>query len=207
MSHPSDLIDPMRGAPHPASLRGRAASRLAGPAADKGAPARAADALGVLHLLASSPATAADALTLLHELQVHQVEVELQAQELQESRAELEAALRRQTELYDFQPVGCFTVDAATVVHELNRTGAEWLRLGRDEGCGLPLEAFLDTDSAQRLRAALASVAAGLPRATCPLTLRADGPPTGALLGSIAKDPAADRFLVVLSGAPGPRDR
>jgi hypothetical protein len=37
----------------------------------------------VLHALASSPQTAADALTLLHELQVHQVELDLQAQELQ----------------------------------------------------------------------------------------------------------------------------
>jgi molybdenum cofactor biosynthesis enzyme len=82
-----------------ADLRSRAAARLKGPAAAKGTAAAAADALGVLHALASSPETAADALAMLHELQVHQVELELQAQELRESRAELEAALRRQLEL------------------------------------------------------------------------------------------------------------
>jgi hypothetical protein len=110
---PVPAIEPERLA----DLRSRAASRLTGLAATKGSTASAADALSVLHALASSPQTAADALTLLHELQVHQVELDLQAQELQESRAELESALRRQIELYDHSrwaaspsiPVSCCT--------------------------------------------------------------------------------------------------
>jgi hypothetical protein len=93
----------------------------------------------VLHALASSPQTATDALTLLHELQVHQVELDLQAQELHESRAELESTLRRQIELYDHQPVGCFTVDSRCILHELNLTGADMLGVARDAAFGLPL--------------------------------------------------------------------
>src|SRR6185295_7558756 len=38
---------------------------------------------------------------LLHELQVHQMELEIQNQELRRARADTEAALSRYTELYD----------------------------------------------------------------------------------------------------------
>ena len=116
-----------------AQLRARAASRLAGAGASKGPVARAADALTVLHGLASAPATAADALTLLHELQVHQVEVDLLAEELEESRAEIEADLRRYVALYNQQPVGSVTVDRRWLMCEVNKTAAELLGVAEDE--------------------------------------------------------------------------
>ncbi len=182
-----------------ADLRGRAASRLAGAAATKGSLARAGDALSVLHALASSPATASDALALLHELQVHQVELDLQAQELREARAELESTLRRQIELYDFQPVGCFTVDARLVMHELNQTGADMLGIGRDDAHGLPIDAFVGTESAQRLRSAMARLDDTRQRASCPVTLCPRGGPERPVMASIGKDPAARRYLLSLS--------
>jgi PAS domain-containing protein len=190
--HPERLVE----------LRSRAASRLAGAAGTKGATARAADALTVLHTLASTPATASDALTLLHELQVHQVEVELQAQELHESRAELEAALQRQTELYDHQPAGCFTIDPKMVLHELNQTGADLLGLERDDAFGWSLDSFMSAESARRFRSAVASLDAGRQRATglmiklCPKV----GPEV-AVLASIGVDPAAKRYIVNLTNA------
>lgn len=182
-----------------AELRHRAASRLAGTAAGKGPAARAADALTVLHALASSPDTAADALTLLHELQVHQVEVDLQAQELHDSRAELESALRRQIELYDFQPVGCFTIDPRLVIHELNRTGADMLEIGREGAYGLVFDSFLGSESALRLRSSLAEVDAGARRASLPLRLHAKGRPDRPVLASIARDPSAQQYLLTLT--------
>ncbi len=186
-----------------ADLRRRAAARLTGAAAAKGALASASDALFVLHALASSPATALEALALLHELQVHQVEIDLQAQELLESRAELESALRRQIELYDFQPVGSFTMDAQLIVHELNLTGAAMLGIDRDEAFGLPLDAFFYASSGQRLRALLTSARAGLPRASCQLTLVPRAGPEQLVLASICQDRSANRYLVSLS-AMGP---
>lgn len=182
-----------------AELRHRAASRLAGTAAGKGHAGRAVDALTVLHALACSPGTASDALTLLHELQVHQVEVDLQAQELQDSRAELESALRRQIELYDFQPVGCFTVDPRLVIHELNRTAADMLCIGREIACGLGLDGFLCAESAQRLRSTLAGVDTGARRASLPLRLHAKGKPDRPVLASIDRDPSAKRYLLTLT--------
>jgi len=197
----SDLSDHAIEPERLAELRRRAASRLTGTAATKGSIAGAVDALTVLHALASSPETATDALTLLHELQVHQVEVELQAQELHESRAELESALRRQIELYDFQPVGCFTIDPRGVLHELNQTGAAMLGIGRDDAYGLGLEAFLCADSARRFRAAISRVDAGVRRPPCLLELCPQGRPRRPVLASIGKDPAANRFLVSLTDA------
>lgn len=183
------------------ALRQRAAAQLAGPASTKGSTARAADALGVLHALASCPDTAADALTLLHELQVHQVELDLQAQELQESRAELEAALRRQIELYDHQPAGCFTIDHRMGLHELNLTGAHMLGIGREEAYGLPLDTFFCVDSARRLRSAIAGLDAGTRQASCVLRLCPRKGAERQVLASIVADPAAPQVLVNLTEA------
>lgn len=180
-------------------LRLRAASRLGSAATPRGATARAVDALSVLHTLASSPATAPDALALLHELQVHQVELDLQAQELQESRAELESALRRQAERHDALPVGCFEVDAHGTLLELNRTGADLLGLPGTEASGLPLGAFLGGDGAQRLRAALEGLAGDSPppALTLELTPRSGG--ARPVLAHVARDTVAGRCLVCLS--------
>lgn len=181
------------------ALRDRAASRLIGPAGTKDAGARAVDALSVLHALASSPETASKALTLLHELQVYQVELDLQAQELQDSRVELESALRRQIELYDYQPVGCFTVDARLLLLELNQTGAGMLGIERDEACGLSLGAFFSTDSERRFIAALSNMDADTQRTSCRLELSSKVGPDRPVLVSIGKDPTVSRYLVSLA--------
>ncbi len=184
-----------------ADLRIRAASRLTGAAGAKGLPGNASDALAVLHDLASSPATAADALALLHELQVHQVELDLQAEELRESRSELESALRRQTELYDFQPVGCFTIDRSLVVHELNLTAASMLGIGRDEAYGLSLDGFLVPGSARTLRELVRSGAQDKAGAASTLQLIPKNGMDRVVHARIGADPAGQRFLVVLVDA------
>ena len=172
-----------------------------------GATASASDALAVLHELASSPETAADALALLHELQVHQVELDLQAEELRESRAELESALRRQIELYERAPVGCFTIDRGTVVHELNLTGADLLgdeprRIGRANARRL-------SRAGQRPRAARdarARRAGSSPRVTCELQLRAPEGAPRVVHASVSADPAGERFLVAFMEIGEPKN-
>lgn len=176
-----------------AALRHRATLRLA-----DGAGAQASDALSVLHLLASSPDTAADALALLHELQVHQVELEIQAEELRESREELEAALRRQIELYEFQPVGCFTVDAGLVVLELNRAGAAMLGMERDDACGSSLDSFLSPVGKRSMRELIADAGAD-PQVSGSLQWCPRDGPERAVLASVCIDPSAHRYFVTLT--------
>ena len=182
-------------------LRSRAASRLTGAAGAQGSATGPADALSVLHALASSPDTAHDALALLHELQVHQVELDLQAQELQDSRVELETALRRQIELYDFQPVGCFTVDASLILQELNLTGARMLEIERENAYGLGLDTFFCAESRRRLRMAIADVERRPGQPACLLSLGSRDVARRSVLASFGMDPAAKHFFVSLADA------
>lgn len=178
-------------------LRRRASSRLTGVPSAQSAPFAASDALAVLHDLASSPDTAADALALLHELQVHQVELELQAEDLRESRAELESMLRRQIALYDHQPVGCFTIDPELGIEELNLHGASLLGVSRDEACGQRLDAFLSAADGRRLRKLLT----GAGTASAPLHLLPKGGTDRKVRAHVAADTGEQRFLLVLAPA------
>jgi PAS domain S-box-containing protein len=71
--------------------------------------------------------TKADAQRILHELQVHQVELELQNEELKQSKAEVDAGLEKYTDLYDFAPVGYYTLDANGTIQLVNLTGASFV--------------------------------------------------------------------------------
>jgi len=184
------------GAASERDLRLRALKHLMVPGSSQDNRLDAAAALGVLHQLASASSTAGAALTLLHELQVHQVELDLQDEELRRSRAELEAALARQVHLYDFAPVGYLTVDRATAVRELNLTAAGILGSERDQLLGHALDAFLEPRSALALRAMLDRLSDGGPREVRSLQLVAAHGGARDVLTCAARDPDGQHFLV-----------
>ncbi len=68
---------------------------------------------------------------LLHELQVHQIELEMQNAELQECRNQAETLLDKYVALYDFAPVGYFSLDKKGRILEVNLTGAALLGVVR----------------------------------------------------------------------------
>lgn len=74
--------------------------------------------------------------SLIHELQVHQIELEMQNEELRNSRVELEKLHEKYYDLYDFAPVGYFTLDLSNKITEANATGANLL--------GFPKENLID---------------------------------------------------------------
>jgi len=73
----------------------------------------------------------ADAERLFHELQVHQVELELQNAELQEARNRTETLLEKFTDLYDFAPVGYFSLSPDGAMLQVNLTGAQLVGIDR----------------------------------------------------------------------------
>ncbi len=146
----------------------------------------------------SSPATASDALALLHELQVHQVELDLQQDELQNSRCELEAELGRQTALVDRAPVGLMTIDAGTVLAEINLAGAQLLGASRKELLGQPLARWLSTPSADALRTLLLRAHDGQACETCNLQLRPLAGVVRTVHAVVGQDSASGGFLLAL---------
>jgi PAS domain S-box-containing protein len=68
---------------------------------------------------------------LVHELQVHQIELEMQNEELQQARARAEELLAQYTDLYDFAPTGYFNLAADGTILAVNLTGARLLGLDR----------------------------------------------------------------------------
>lgn len=159
----------------PGELRLRALAQLTG-RADAGSPrASSAAALGALYDLARSPSTAGEALALLHEIQVHQVEVELQDEELRRSREELEAALAHYVLLYDLAPFAYFTLDAGTAIREVNLAGARLLGSDRDALLGQRLDQRLTAESGSALRALLAETRENAVARTLVLRLASGG--------------------------------
>jgi chemotaxis family two-component system sensor kinase Cph1 len=87
-----------------------------------------------------------DAQSLVHELQVHQVELEIQNEELRRAQKELEDARDRYSDLYDFSPIGYFTFDKKGLILQANLTGAK--KIGRERGNLIkkPFSLYITTD-------------------------------------------------------------
>ena len=84
-----------------------------------------------------------DARQVLHELRVHQIELEVQNEELRRAQAELEASRARYFDLYDLAPVGYFTVSEQGLILEANLTAAGLLGVPRAALVNKPLTRFI----------------------------------------------------------------
>lgn len=93
---------------------------------------------------------------LLHELRVHQVELEMQNEELQQARSEAEAACARYADLYDFSPVGYLSIDRGGNIRLFNRAGAHLLGSERSQLLGRRFVDFVAADSRHLLNDMLA---------------------------------------------------
>ena len=80
---------------------------------------------------------------MLHELQVHQIELEMQNEELRRSQAELDAARARYFDLYDLAPVGYCTISEKGLILEANLTAAMLLGVTRDALVKQPISRFI----------------------------------------------------------------
>ncbi len=85
----------------------------------------------------------ADMQELIHELQVHQIELEMQNDELQRTQAELEAAHDKYSNLYDFAPVGYLTLDDKNIIREANLTATTMLGVESARLVKQPLTRFI----------------------------------------------------------------
>jgi PAS domain S-box-containing protein len=68
---------------------------------------------------------------LVHELNIHQIELEMQNEELRRAQEEIVESRNRYSDLYDFAPIGYFIFDKAGLIVEVNLTGADLLGIER----------------------------------------------------------------------------
>jgi PAS domain S-box-containing protein len=124
---------------------------------------------------AAASANETDNQRLVHELQVHQIEVEMQNEELIQARAESEAALRQYADLYDFAPAGYFTLARDGKIKTTNLVGADLLGLERSELIGRRFGRFVSVESRPTFSAFLAKVfSTGGSNEVCEVSLQKD---------------------------------
>ena len=80
---------------------------------------------------------------ILHELQVHQIELEMQNEELRRAQAELGIVKERYFDLYNLAPVGYVTLNEQGLILEANLTASALLDVTRDTLIKKPLSHFI----------------------------------------------------------------
>jgi two-component system cell cycle sensor histidine kinase/response regulator CckA len=164
-----------------AGLSRRAETRLRA-AATKGGPTR----------------TEADTQRLVHELQVHQIELEMQNEELRQSRAEVEAGLERYTDLYDFAPVGYLTLGRDGAIRQVNLTGARLLGVERTRLVGRRFGVLVAEPDQTGFKAFLEKVFASQAKETCEVTLMKEekGPLNVQITATVSQDGQECRVMM-----------
>ena len=172
--------------------------------ATQGWPA-GAQALTLLHGLASEPETASDALKLLHELQVHQVELDLQHEQAEQDHRQLTADLTNYTALFDLAPFAYVTLEPAGLVIAANRIAADWLAAETGQGqewAGRRIEDLLAPECRAAVRAMLAALRKGEGRQSCAVQSRAGGASAQAV--AVATPGGGQLLMAFVPAGPGP---
>lgn len=134
---------------------------------------------------------------LVHELEVHQIELEMQNAELRSVRDQMEALLARYTDLYDFAPVGYFTLDRDGVIRAVNLSGAALFDSERATLVGRHFGLLVAEESRRPFKECLSRVFAGQGRVSCDLTLAAAGKQPRALQIEAAASGQECRLAVI----------
>ena len=123
---------------------------------------------------------------LVHELQVHQIELEMQNEELRMAQGQLGESLAKYSDLYDFAPVGYLTSNREGLILEANLTFAGQLGIERGRLINTPLWLYAAAPDRGKLRSHLDQVFKTNERRTCELRLqRPSGPERYVQLDSI----------------------
>ena len=138
-----------------------------------------------------------DAAAVLHELRVHQIELEMQNDELRGGQLELEEQRARYFDLFDLAPVGYVTLGDKGIIGDANLTAAHLLGVQRQLLVGQPFSAFVLAADRNAYYLYLSKVEkTGAPQ-SCELRLRRFG--AGASGSS-----AAGHFWAFLESRPQP---
>lgn len=109
---------------------------------------------------------------LYQELQVHQIELEMQNDELRTTQERIEDSRSQLEDLYDFSPLGYFTFDRKGLIRAVNLTGSRLLGIDRESLIKSPFSGFIDTRSLNVFFSHLDQVFTGEAKQVCELRLK-----------------------------------
>jgi PAS domain S-box-containing protein len=139
----------------------------------------------------------AEAKKMIHELRVHQIELEMQNDELRQAQEILEESRSRYSDLYDFAPIGYLTLDELGIIKEANLTASLLLAAERSRLIDRQFTHFLVTEDRGAFRRHFNLALKGRERQTVELRLkREDGKEVFILLESVLHQDIAGRSLV-----------
>ena len=137
-----------------------------------------------------------DILELVHELQVHQIELEMQNEELRRAQETITETGNRYADLYDFAPVGYVTLDPQGLIVEVNLTGARLLGVARDTLLQKPFILFVAPEDRQAFHAYLRQLPAGVAPQSSELKINPQqGPSAVVSLESLAMVEAGGKII------------
>jgi PAS domain S-box-containing protein len=116
-----------------------------------------------------------DIRALCHELEVHQVELQMQNDELQRVHAELTASEEKYRDLYEFAPIGYLTLDSSGKILGANLASAALLGTERARLANNPFQAYLADGSISEFKAFCRRVMDSNVKQTAELQLRCAG--------------------------------
>jgi PAS domain S-box-containing protein len=122
------------------------------------------------------PLTEVETQRLVHELEVHQVELEMQNEELTRSRTEVESLLEQFTDLYDFAPIGYFTLTWDAAILQANLAGAKLLGLERSKLIKCHFGLFIANGSRLVFNSLLEKACKSHEKENCDVLLKNAGP-------------------------------
>jgi len=99
-----------------------------------------------------------DVRALVHELETHQIELQLQNDELRRTQLELEVSRSQYADLYDSAPVGYFVLNRSGIIRSVNRAGAELLGMPSGHMLKVPFASYLVKEDQTRFVEHLAKV-------------------------------------------------
>jgi len=121
----------------------------------------------VKNILPSVP----EMMKLIQELEIHQVELEMQNEELIQTRYAAQQAAEKYTELYDFAPLGYLTLSKKGEIIDLNLSAAKMLGKERSRVKNSLFGFFVSSDTKRYFNSFLDKVFNSKIKETCELTL------------------------------------
>jgi PAS domain S-box-containing protein len=113
--------------------------------------------------------------SLRHELQVHQIELEVQNEELRQAQVDLADSLDKYVDLYEFAPIGYVTLDAAGRITGCNLAASATLGMDRINLIGKAISSFVTRDSTDQCHFHLRAVFGTDTKQVCELQMRKQG--------------------------------